>query len=112
MILETLLGIAAHPVQAPDIKGIELKPKRRREGALINRSTLFSNMPSWKLSPVQSAVDSLRNRLYGDADGRLQLYHTIRGKRLNSLGLMLEMAATIVESRSTSMPLPSVPSTT
>jgi hypothetical protein len=91
MTLETMLGIAANSARAPDFKGIELKAKRSRLGSSVNRSTLFSKVPNWKLSPVQSAMGLLRRRGYRDPAGRLQLYHTLHGDRLNSLGLMLKV---------------------
>lgn len=93
MTLETLLGIAANSKQAPDYKGIELKAKRSKLGRKDNRSTLFSKAPNWKLSPVGSAVGLLERRGYVDGDGRLALYHTLRGDKVNSLGLALEIDA-------------------
>lgn len=91
MTLETLLGIQANSKRAPDFKGIELKAKRRRGKGGENRSTLFSKAPNWKLSPVKNALGLLNKRGYEDASGRRQLYHTLRGDRPNSLGLMLEI---------------------
>lgn len=88
MTLETLLGIAANSSQAPDFKGIELKAKRK--GRAVNRSSLFSQVPDWKLSPVGSAMGLLRRRGY-ERDGRLQLYHELDAKRPNSLGLKLDV---------------------
>lgn len=89
--LETMLGIAANSRQAPDYKGIELKAKRSRVGAGQNRSTLFSKVPSWKLSPVGSALGLLARRGYVDGDGRLSLYHTLSARGPNSLGLALDV---------------------
>ena len=91
MTLETLLGIAANSKKAPDYRGIELKAKRRRAGNSINRSTLFSKVPSWKLSPVGSALGLLAKRGYSDPSGRRALYHTLRGTGPNSLGLALQI---------------------
>lgn len=92
MTLETELGIAANSNRAPDYKGIELKSARHRLGSGTNRSTLFSKVPNWHLSPVRSAVGLLDRRGYVDKDtGRLQLYHTVHGNRVNSLGLMLDI---------------------
>ena len=84
MTLETMLGIAANSRQAPDFKGIELKAKRH--GRSLNRSSLFSQVPDWKLSPVGSAMGLLRRRGY-ERGGRLQLYHELDSRRPNSLGL-------------------------
>lgn len=92
MTLEFLLGIQANSSQAPDYKGIELKAKRSRGKASENRSTLFSKVPNWKLSPIKSAINLLNTRGYIDpSSGRKQLYHTLRGDYPNSLGLMLEI---------------------
>lgn len=89
--LETMLGITANSSQAPDYKGIELKAKRSRAGAGKNRSTLFSKVPSWKLSPVGSALGLLAARGYEDENGRLSLYHTLSATAPNSLGLALDI---------------------
>jgi len=91
MTLETLLGIEANSRQAPDFNGIELKAKRKRGASRENRSTLFSKVPNWKLSPVGSAMGLLDRRGYFDADGRRALYHTLKGDKPNSLGLLLEV---------------------
>ncbi|QNN64631.1 MvaI/BcnI restriction endonuclease family protein [Sphingomonas rhizophila] len=90
MTLETLLGIAANSSQLPDFRGIELKAKR--VGRTINRSSLFSQVPDWKLSPVRSAMGLLERRGY-EREGRLQLYHELDGKRPNSMGLKLDIEA-------------------
>lgn len=91
MTLETLLGIAANSKRAPDFKGIELKSKRVRQRGKVNRSTLFSKVPRWKLSPVGSALGLLHARGYLDESGRLRLYQTIQGHRVNARGLTLEI---------------------
>ncbi|MFN3624559.1 MAG: MvaI/BcnI family restriction endonuclease [Hyphomicrobium sp.] len=91
--LETMLGISANSKQAPDYKGIELKAKRSRIGADRNRSTLFSKVPNWKLSPVGNALGLLKARGYVDGDGRLSLYHTLSARGPNSLGLALDIDA-------------------
>lgn len=89
--LETMLGISANSRRTPDYKGIELKAKRSRVGASKNRSTLFSKVPSWKLSPVGSALGLLAARGYEDENGRLSLYHTLSAQSPNSLGLALDV---------------------
>ncbi|MFN7744739.1 MAG: MvaI/BcnI family restriction endonuclease [Hyphomonadaceae bacterium] len=92
MTLETLLGINANSSQAPDYKGIEIKAKRGgRKSA--NRSTLFSKVPNWRLSPIGNARNLVLKRGYIDEAGRQALYHTLRGDKLNSLGLGLEVDA-------------------
>lgn len=88
MTLETMLGIAANSKQAPDFKGIEIKAKRG--GKKENRTTLFSQIPDWRLSPVGSAMGLLDRRGYVRG-GRLQLYHELDARQPNSLGLMLEV---------------------
>lgn len=93
MTLETLLGIAANSSRTPDFKGIELKAKRSARRGKDNRSTLFSKVPNWKLSPIGSALELLARRGYIDTDGRRSLYHTLRGDKPNSLGLTLEVDA-------------------
>lgn len=89
--LETKLGIAANSSRTPDYKGIELKAKRNKLRGGTNRSTLFSKVPNWKLSPVGNAKGLLRRRGYVDAKDRIALYHTLRGDKPNSLGLALEI---------------------
>jgi len=91
--LETMLGIAANSRQAPDFKGIEIKAKRSRIGGSGNRSTLFSKVPNWRLSPVGNALSLLQTRGYFDTDGRHSLYHTLKATGPNSLGLALEIDA-------------------
>ena len=48
-------------------------------------------MPNWKLSPVGNAKGLLRRRGYVDQKDRIGLYHTLRGDKPNSLGLLLEI---------------------
>jgi hypothetical protein len=91
MTLETLLEIRANSSRAPDFKGIELKARRSgRAGQSSNRSTLFSKVPNWRLSPVGSAMGLLERRGYVEG-GRLQLYQTISGKAPNRKGLQLSI---------------------
>lgn len=89
--LESMLGISANSSQAPDYKGIEIKSKRSRIAGDTNRSTLFSKVPNWSLSPVGSALGLLNARGYVDSNGRLSLYHTLSGRAPNSLGLALDI---------------------
>lgn len=91
--LETKLGIAANSSKTPDFKGIEVKSRRSRIGGGTNRSTLFSKVPNWKLSPVGNAMGLLNTRGYYDEDGRLSLHHTMKATDLNSLNLFLEIDA-------------------
>jgi len=89
MTLEAELGIAANSLAEPDYRGIELKASRRKPSGTKNRVTLFSKAPNWKLSPVGKAINLLNKRGYTDNDCRLSLYHTLNGKKTNSLGLKL-----------------------
>jgi len=91
MTLETLLGIAANSSRTPDYKGIEIKAKRGIGRHAATRSTLFSKAPSWKLSPIGSALNLLNKHGWLDADGRLQLYHTLHADRVNTKNLLLEV---------------------
>lgn len=91
MTLETLLGIQANTRQAPDFKGIEIKAKRLKKGK-GNRVTLFSQVPSWKLSPIGSAWNLLASYGY-EREGRLQFYHEIDARAPNSQGFVLEVDA-------------------
>lgn len=86
MTLETVLGIAANSSQFPDFKGIEIKAKRGGKGD--SRTTLFSQVPDWSLSPVGSSMGLLQRRGY-TRDGRLQLYHELDARQPNSIGLFL-----------------------
>lgn len=88
MTLETVLEIAANSSKAPDFHGIELKAKRL--GRAVNRSSLFSQVPAWDLSPVGSAMGLLERRGYVRG-GRLQLYHELDSRRPNSIGLKLDL---------------------
>lgn len=91
MTLETLLGIAANANKAPDYKGIEIKAKRmgRRSDS---RTTLFSQVPDWSLSPIGSAWNLLSKYRY-ERGGKLRLNHEIDAKGPNSIGFLLEVDA-------------------
>lgn len=91
MTLETLLGIKANPNKAPDFKGIEIKAKRLG-GRSDSRSTLFSQAPDWKLSPIGSAWNLLSTYGY-ERDGKLRLNHEIDARGPNSIGFFLEVDA-------------------
>ena len=52
MTVESELGIVANSSRSPDFKGIELKSTRvGQKLSQKNRSTLFSCVPDWSLSP-------------------------------------------------------------
>ena len=87
MTLESELGIHANSSRSPDFKGIELKCSRVNKN---NRHNLFSKVPKWKLSPLNSKTLVAR-RGYIDDKGRQALYHTVSGVKANSLGLYLDI---------------------
>ena len=92
MTLETLLGIASNSSKLPDYKGIELKSSRiAQRGSSRNRNQLFSKTPNWKLSPIGSAEKLIHASGYIDSDNTIELRHTIRGDKPNSLGLYLDI---------------------
>jgi hypothetical protein len=90
--LETLLGIRANSSKDPDFKGIELKSGRlgkRRTPAPRSRTTLFSQIPDWKISP-HNAQSALERFGYMDPKkNRLQLYCSV-DTTVNSLGFKLD----------------------
>lgn len=91
--LETLLGIHANASKHPDYKGIEIKAGRRKSGSSFRktRTSLFSQVPDWKHSPLKSGRALLDEAGYVDQDsGRLQLYCTNRN-RPNPQGLYLAL---------------------
>ncbi len=89
MTLETLLGIPANANKTPDYKGIEIKAKRKHSRA-PSRSTLFSQVPNWNLSPIGSAWNLLSTFGYY-RDGKLRLNHEMNAIKPNSLGFSLEI---------------------
>lgn len=89
MTLETLLGISANNNRAPDYKGIEIKTKRMGARTTM-RTTLFSQAPNWKLSPVGSAWNLLSTYGY-ERDGKLRLNHEIDARAANSIGFQLKV---------------------
>ncbi|MFY7926111.1 MAG: MvaI/BcnI family restriction endonuclease [Aquidulcibacter sp.] len=91
MTLETLLGIKANANRSPDYKGIEIKAKRVG-GRSDNRSTLFSQVPNWNLSPIGSAWNLLSSYGY-ERNGKLRLNHEIDARGPNSIGFFLEVDA-------------------
>ena len=89
--LETLLGIEANSNRAPDYKGIELKSSRVSK-ASNKQTTVFSQVPNWKLSNLKGSKDILNKHGRFNAEkGRDQLYHEISCTKLNSYDLQLEL---------------------
>ncbi|AXE62016.1 MvaI/BcnI family restriction endonuclease [Candidatus Thioglobus sp. NP1] len=92
MTIESELGIIANASKKPDYKGIELKSTRvGQKLSQKNRSTLFSCVPEWSLSPSAPKENLLQKRGYFDSDGLLALRHTISGLKPNSLGLFFDL---------------------
>lgn len=92
MTLENLLGIKPNANAAPDYKGIELKSTRiSNNRTQRSKDQLFSKIPKWGISPLESARGLLQKRGYTDSDGRLALRHTISGAKPNSRGLFLDV---------------------
>ena len=89
--LETLLGIEANSKKTPDYKGIELKSSRISK-ASNKQTTVFSQVPNWKLSNLKGSKDILNKHGRFNAEkGRDQLYHEISCTKLNSYDLQLEL---------------------
>ncbi len=92
MTLEAELGISANSSRSPDYKGIELKASRvDKQNRQRNRNQLFSKIPNWKLSPVDSAIDLINKRGYMDSDGDKALRQTVSGAKTNTRGLYLDI---------------------
>ena len=101
--LETLLGIKANASKSPDFKGIEIKAGRSTSGKSLKktRTSLFSQIPDWKNSPVGSGRSLLDEAGYLDSvTGRLQLYCTNRNvPNPQGLYLTLDSSEEWLESR-------------
>ena len=86
--LEAKLNIKANSSKKPDFMGIEIKAFRKRsKGSLV---TLFSQVPNWKGSQTD------RNKVledygYKDENGRFNLYTSVFGNEINSLGWILKI---------------------
>ena len=59
--LETLLGIKANSSKLPDFQGIEIKSGRKKSLAK-GRSTIFSQVPNWRISRLKGSKDILFTR--------------------------------------------------
>jgi len=89
--LETLLGIKANSSQAPDYKGIELKSGRSRSHK-SGRTTIFSQVPNWKISRLKGSKELLQDRgRYNETKKRLQLFHELSLIKANSFNLQLRV---------------------
>ncbi|MCF8543161.1 MAG: hypothetical protein K9G24_08785 [Candidatus Nanopelagicales bacterium] len=101
--LETMLGIRANASTSPDYKGIEIKAGRSTSGKSLKktRTSLFSQIPDWKRSPLRSGRALLDEVGYVDPPtGRLQLYCTNRNvPNPQGLYLTLDSSEEWLESR-------------
>jgi hypothetical protein len=89
--LETLLGISANSSQAPDYKGIELKTGRTRSHK-SGRTTIFSQVPNWKISRLKASKELLRDRgRFNEDKQRRQLFHEMSVIKINSYDLQLRI---------------------
>jgi hypothetical protein len=89
--LETLLGISANSSQAPDYNGIELKAGRTRSHK-SGRTTIFSQVPNWKISRLKGSKELLRDRgRYNEDKQRRQLFHEMSVIKVNSYDLQLRI---------------------
>lgn len=101
--LETMLGIRGNSSKSPDYKGIEIKAGRSTSGnsRKKTRTSLFSQIPDWQLSPLSSGRALLDEVGYVDSvTGRLQLYCTNRNvPNPQGLYLTLDSSGEWLESR-------------
>jgi hypothetical protein len=86
--LESCLGIQINSSQNPDYKGIEIKAKRLRGLTAATRSTLFAQVPDWKISRLKSSAEILDSYGYLRGDEK-KLYCTVKATGPNPQGLML-----------------------
>jgi len=89
--LETLLGIKANSSKAPDFKGIEIKSGREKSQR-SGRSTIFSQVPNWKISRLKSSKEILFSRgRYHEHKQRMQLFHEFSALKTNSYNMKLSL---------------------
>ena len=89
--LETLLGIAANSSKAPDFRGIEIKSGRSRSQR-SGRTTVFSQVPNWKMSRLKGSRDILYTRgRYHETKHRMQLFHELSASKINSYNMKLDL---------------------
>ena len=89
--LETLLGIAANSSKGPDFRGIEIKSGRSRSQR-SGRTTVFSQVPNWKMSRLKGSKDILYTRgRYHETKHRMQLFHELSASKLNSYNMKLDL---------------------
>lgn len=89
--LETLLGISANSSKAPDYKGIEIKTGRTRSHK-SGRTTIFSQVPNWRISRLKGSKELLRDRgRFNEDKQRRQLFHEMSVIKINSYDLQLRI---------------------
>lgn len=88
--LESYLGIQTNSSQNPDYKGIEIKTKRLKGLKATTRSTLFAQVPDWKISKLKSSAEILDSYGYFRGEDK-KLYCTVKATGPNPQGLMLKI---------------------
>ena len=89
--LETLLGIKANSSKLPDFHGIEIKSGRKKSLAK-GRSTIFSQVPNWRISRLKGSKDILFTRgRYNKDSNRMKLYHELNAIKKNSYNMKLDL---------------------
>ena len=88
--LESLLDIPANSNKAPDFKGIEIKSSRKKFQKSSGRSTIFSQVPNWKISRLKGSKEILLTRgKYHEQKKRMQLFHEFSALKINSYNMKL-----------------------
>lgn len=86
--IENLLGIEMNSSKLPDYKGIELKSFRDKRPNI--RSTLFCQVPDWRISRLKSAKEIVKEYGY-TREGVLTYQNTLYCTKLNSQNLGLTL---------------------
>jgi hypothetical protein len=85
------LGIAHTSSSKSMFEGIAISARRRAVGAKGNRVNLFAQVPDWSISSCKSSREIVQRHGYETDRGTRRLYCTIRSRRANSQGLVLEV---------------------
>jgi hypothetical protein len=89
--LKALLGIKANSKRTPEYKGIEIKSSRTSK-ACTKQSTVFSQVPNWRLSNLKGSKHILnKHGRFNSGKARGQLNHEISCTKPNSCDLQLEL---------------------
>ena len=87
---ESLLGIKSNSNKSPDFKGIEIKSSRKKFQKSSGRSTIFSQVPNWKISRLKGSKEILFTRgKYHEQKKRMQLFHEFSALKINSYNMKL-----------------------